>query len=92
MGQAIDPSIFTDDDGTSYVTFGNGGAAIVKLGSDMMSIDESSMRQINGLTDFRESVVVVKRDGRYHWTWTCDDANSPNYHVNYGVSILLTVI
>lgn len=86
MGQAIDPSIFTDDDGTSYVTFGNGSAAIVKLGADMMSIDEASMRQINGLTDFRESVVVVKRDGRYHWTWTCDDANSPNYHVNYGVS------
>lgn len=86
MGQAIDPSVFTDDDGTSYITFGNGNAAIVELGSDMMSIDESSMRQINGLTDFRESVVVIKRDGMYHWTWTCDDANSPNYHVNYGVS------
>ncbi|MDE6635197.1 MAG: family 43 glycosylhydrolase, partial [Lachnospiraceae bacterium] len=86
MGQAIDPSVFTDDDGTSYITFGNGNAAIVELGSDMMSIDESSMRQINGLTDFRESVVVMKRDGMYHWTWTCDDANSPNYHVNYGVS------
>lgn len=86
MGQTIDPSIFTDDDGTSYVTFGNGNAAIVKLGDNMMSIDESSMRQINGLTDFRESVVVIKRDGRYHWTWTCDDANSPNYHVNYGIS------
>lgn len=86
MGQAIDPSIFTDDDGTSYMTFGNGSAAIVTLGDDMMSIDESSMRQINGLTDFRESVVVIKKDGRYHWTWTCDDANSPNYHVNYGIS------
>ncbi|MCI8307457.1 MAG: family 43 glycosylhydrolase [Lachnospiraceae bacterium] len=86
MGQAIDPSVFTDDDGVSYITFGNGKAAIVKLGADMMSIDEKSMKQIDGLTDFRESVVVIKRDGKYHWTWTCDDANSPNYHVNYGVS------
>ncbi|MBE5938377.1 MAG: hypothetical protein E7265_10160 [Lachnospiraceae bacterium] len=86
MGQAIDPSIFTEDDGTSYVTFGNGNAAIVKLNEDMMSIDEQSLRQIDGLDEFRESVVVIKRDGKYHWTWTCDDANSPNYRVNYGVS------
>ena len=48
------------------------------------------MKQINGLTDFRESVVVTKKDGKYHWTWSCDDANSPNYHVNYGVSDTLT--
>ncbi len=86
MGQAIDPSIFTDDDGTSYILFGNGSAAIAELNDDMMSIKEGSIRQINGLTDFRESVVVTKVDGKYHWTWSCDDANSPNYHVNYGVT------
>ena len=79
MGQAIDPSIFTDDDGTSYILFGNGSAAIAELNDDMMSIKEGSIRQINGLTDFRESVVVTKVDGKYHW-------NSPNYHVNYGVT------
>ncbi len=86
MGQAIDPSIFTDDDGTSYIMFGNGKAAIAELNDDMMSIKEGSLKQINGLTDFRESVVVTKANGKYHWTWSCDDANSPNYHVNYGVS------
>jgi len=86
MGQAIDPSIFTDDDGTSYITFGNGSAAIAELNDDMTSIKEGSLKQITGLTDFRESVVITKANGKYHWTWTCDDANSPNYHVNYGVS------
>ena len=86
MGQAIDPSIFTDDDGTSYITFGNGKAAIAQLNDDMMSIKEGSLKQINGLRDFRESVVVTKVDGKYHWTWSCDDTGSPNYHVNYGVS------
>lgn len=90
MGQAIDPSIFTDDDGTSYITFGNGSAAIAQLNDDMMSIKEDSLKQITGLTDFRESVVVTKANGKYHWTWSCDDANSPNYHVNYGVSDSLT--
>lgn len=90
MGQAIDPSIFTDD-GTSYLLFGNGNAAIAELGEDMMSIVEGTLTQINGLkisnvVDFRESVIVTKVDGKYHWTWSDDDANSPNYHVNYGVS------
>ena len=90
MGQAIDPSIFTDEDGTSYLLFGNGSAAIAQLNDDMMSIKEGTLKQIKGLTDFRESVIVTKKDGKYHWTWSCDDANSPNYHVNYGVSDTLT--
>lgn len=89
MGQAIDPSIFTDDDGTSYILFGNGSAAIAELNDDMMSIKEGTLRQINGVTDFRESPVVVKRDGVYHFTWSCDDTGSPNYHVNYGTTSTL---
>ena len=86
VGQAIDPSIFTDDDGTSYMLVGNGSAVIAELNEDMMSIKEGSIKRINGLTDFRESVVVTKKDGKYQWTWSCDDANSTNYHVNYWVS------
>ncbi len=86
MGQAIDPSIFTDDDGTSYILFGNGSAAIAELNDDMMSIKEGTIRQINGVTDFRESPVVIKRDGVYHFTWSCDDTGSPNYRVNYGTA------
>ncbi len=86
MGQAIDPSIFTDTDGKSYILFGNGHAAMAELNEDMVSVKEGTLKQINGLTDFRESVIVTNVDGKYHWTWTCDDANSPNYHVNYGVS------
>lgn len=86
MGQAIDPSIFTDDDGRSYILFGNGDAAIAELNDDMVSIKEGTLKQIYGLEDFRESVIVTKANGQYHWTWTCDDANSPNYHVNYGIS------
>lgn len=91
MGQAIDPSIFTDDDGTSYILFGNGEAAIAQLDETMMGIVDGTLKQINGLkikdvVDFRESVIVTKANGKYHWTWSDDDANSPNYHVNYGVS------
>ncbi|KAB7790354.1 family 43 glycosylhydrolase [Bifidobacterium leontopitheci] len=87
VNQAIDPSIFTDPTtGKSYITYGNGTPAIAELNDDMVSVKSGTVRTIKGLTDFRESVVVTYRDGKYHWTWTCDDAGSPNYHVNYGVS------
>lgn len=86
VGQTIDPSIFTDDDGKSYMLFGNGSAAIVELNDDMISLKSGTMKKINGAKDFRESIIVTKRDGLYHFTWSCDDTGSENYHVNYGIS------
>lgn len=87
VGQAIDPSIFTDPNtGTSYILYGNGTPAIAELNDDMVSIKEGTTRKLEGLRDFREGVIVAYRDGQYHWTWSVDDANSPNYHVEYGVS------
>ena len=83
-GQVIDPSIFTDEDGTSYILFGNGNAAYAKLNSDMLSVDKNSLSLIYGLNDFRESVAVFKRNGIYYYTWSCDDTGSENYHVNWG--------
>lgn len=85
LGQAIDPIIYTEKE-DSYILFGNGDAVIAKLNEDMLSIDISSLRQINGLVDFREAVTVFKKEGIYHFTWSCDDTGSPDYHVNYGVS------
>lgn len=86
MGQAIDPSIFTDEDGTSYLLFGNGAAAVVKLNDDMVSVDLSTLQNYRGAREFREAITVTKRNGIYHFTWSCDDTGSENYHVNYGTS------
>ena len=86
MGQAIDPSVFTDKDGTSYLSFGNGKAAIVKLNDDMISIDADTMENVSGLNGFRESLIITYRDGKYHYTWSCDDTGSENYSVAYGTS------
>jgi len=86
MGQTIDPSIFTDDDGTSYMLFGNGNAAVVELNDDMISFKPGTMKNISGAKDLREAITVTKRNGIYHFTWSCDDTGSENYHVNYGVS------
>jgi len=85
MGQTIDPSIYNEGDEV-YLLFGNSHAAIAKLSDDMMDIDVSTLKNIDGLFDFREAVTVFKKDDIYHFTWSCDDTRSENYHVNYGVS------
>lgn len=86
ISQAIDPSVFIEDDGQAYLFFGNGHAAVVALNEDMVSCKPGTIRQIEGAYDFRESIVVTKRNGIYHFTWSCDDTGSENYHINYGTS------
>ncbi|MDQ0062733.1 family 43 glycosylhydrolase [Paenibacillus harenae] len=86
MGQAIDPSVFFEEDGSAYLLFGNGHPAIVQLGEDMVTVIEDTMKNIVGLHDFREAVTVLRRGGLYHFTWSCDDTGSEDYHVNYGTA------
>ena len=88
-GQVIDPAIYTEGD-TSYLLFGNGNAAIATLNSDMLTVDTSTLRKLEGLDGFRESVAVFKRNGVYYWHWSCDDTGSENYHIRYGTSTSLT--
>lgn len=86
MWQTIDPSVFIEDDGTAYLLFGNGTPAVVRLKEDMVSIAEETMSKLEGAYDFREAVTVIKRNGVYHFTWSCDDTGNENYHVNYGTA------
>ena len=88
-GQVIDPAIYTEGN-TSYILFGNGMAAIAELNSDMLTVKASTLRIINNLEGFRESVAVFKRKNVYYWHWSCDDTGSENYHIRYGTSSSLT--
>lgn len=83
--QTIDPSVYSEE-GRTYLIFGNGNPVIVQLEYDMRHIIPETMRQLEGAYDFRESMIVTKRDNLYHFTWSCDDTGSENYHVNYGIS------
>jgi len=85
MDQTIDPSIY-EENGEVYLLFGNGKPAIVKLGSDLLHVCKETMKNLEGTHEFREAVTVLKRNGTYHFTWSCDDTGSEDYHVNYGVS------
>ncbi|MEU4982376.1 family 43 glycosylhydrolase [Streptomyces sp. NPDC021969] len=81
-GQMIDPSVFTDDDGQSYLYWGNGHGYVAPLNDDMVSFDASRVKDITP-GDFREGSFVVKRDGTYYFMWSEDDTRSENYHVAY---------
>ncbi len=91
LSQAIDPAIYTDEEtGDSYMLFGNGanGYNIVKLNEDMISYDADTMYHYpNGtFTGFRESIHVFKKDGKYHFTWSCNDTGEDTYSINYAVA------
>jgi beta-xylosidase len=85
-GQAIDPAVFTDDDGRSYLYWGNGNAYVVPLNADLTSFDATKIQQITGLTGFREGLFMTKRRGVYHLTWSIDDTGSENYRVGYATA------
>ncbi|MFJ6081763.1 family 43 glycosylhydrolase [Streptomyces sp. NPDC092369] len=81
-GQMIDPAVFTDDDGTSYLYWGNGHGYVVPLNADMTSYDPAKVKDIT-TDNFREGSFVVKRKGTYYFMWSEDDTRSENYHVAY---------
>ena len=83
--QTIDPSVYAEGD-RAYILFGNGTPVIAELSEDCMSLRVETMKEIKGVYDFREAVTVLKKDGIYHYTWSCDDTGSENYHVNYGTA------
>lgn len=63
----IDPAIFTDDDGTPYIIWGNGQCYYAKLKDNMIEID-GEVKQIK-LKDFTEAPWVHKRNGKYYLTY-----------------------
>ncbi|MFF4059543.1 family 43 glycosylhydrolase [Streptomyces sp. NPDC001668] len=81
-GQMIDPAVFTDDDGTPYLYWGNGHGYVVPLNDDMVSYDPSKIEDITP-DNFREGSFVIKRNGTYYFMWSEDDTRSENYHVAY---------
>ncbi len=83
-GQMIDPQVYIDDDGTPYLYWGNGGLYVAKLGEDMISLDG----EIHTITPehFTEGVFVVKRGGKYYFTWSEGNTERANYTVRWGVS------
>src|SRR3954447_25693483 len=81
-GRAIDPSVFTDTDGASYLVWGNGVAHIARLGGDMISIAADTVVAWTHPT-FREAAHVHRRGDVYYLTWSENDTRDPDYRVRW---------
>lgn len=81
-GQMIDPMVFTDDDGQSYLYFGQGVAYAVRLNPDMISFDPAQLRTITP-AGYNEAPFVFKRNGTYYLMWSENDTRSEDYRVAY---------
>jgi hypothetical protein len=81
-GQAIDPMVFTDDDGQSYLYWGQGVARAGRLNADMVSFDPAQVRVITP-AGYNEAPFVFKRNGTYYFMWSENDTRSEDYRVAY---------
>lgn len=81
-GQMIDPAVFTDDDGQSYLYWGNGHAYVAPLNADMTSLDLTRMKDITP-SGYNEGSFVIKRGGTYYFMWSENDTRDENYRVAY---------
>ncbi|MEU6378811.1 family 43 glycosylhydrolase [Streptomyces sp. NPDC046909] len=81
-GQMIDPAVFTDDDGQSYLYWGNGHAYVAPLNDDMTSLDATKIKDITP-SGYNEGSFVVKRKGTYYFMWSENDTRDENYRVAY---------
>jgi GH43 family beta-xylosidase len=81
-GQAIDPMVFTDDNGQSYLYWGQGVARVVPLNADMVSFNAAQVRTITP-SGYNEAPFVFKRNGTYYFMWSENDTRSEDYRVAY---------
>lgn len=99
-GQGIDGHFFIDDDGSVYLyynTWDVNKIAAVKMNADMISIDESTRKDVitPGELDWEESEkgvkicegpFMIKRDGYYYLTYSCNDYKNVDYCLGCAVS------
>ena len=71
----IDPDVFIDTDGQPYLFYGGGGhCAMVKLNSDMVSI-QGMPQAVTNLNNFHEGTWVFKRHNLYYLTYADNNRN-----------------
>jgi hypothetical protein len=85
----IDPTVFTDDDGTTWIAWGNRSCYIAKLKPNMIEIDGP----ITEITPphFEEGPWLHKRDGTYYLTYaSLDRTTQRDEHVSYATAPAIT--
>ncbi|MBQ7820963.1 MAG: family 43 glycosylhydrolase [Clostridia bacterium] len=87
-GLAMDPALFTDDDGTPYLYYaGKNGPCVAQLYDDLMSVKTETVTELGEqLPYFFEGPFLHKYKGRYYLTYPgLKDGKWPQF-MNYAVS------
>ena len=84
-GRAIDPAVFVDADGTTYLLWGNGVLHLVALAEDMTSFDADAVTSWTP-TGFREAAWIHRRGDIYYLSWCENDTREETYRVRYATS------
>jgi hypothetical protein len=85
----IDPTVFTDDDGTSWLAWGNRQCYIAKLKPNMIEID-GPIREITP-PHFEEGPWLHKRGKLYYLTYaSLDRTTQRDEHVSYSTAPSIT--
>lgn len=82
--QTIDPMVFVDEDGGAFLYWGQGRCKAVKLQDDMISFEDSEVRDLTP-PGYNEGPFVHKRAGKYYLSWSEFDTRDPRYSVAYGM-------
>jgi len=85
----IDPTVWTEEDGTSWLIWGNANIYMAKLAPDMISFD-GPIRQIE-LPDFEEGPWIFKRGDMYYLAYaSMDKTISPDEQISYATAPAIT--
>lgn len=88
--QPIDPMVFQDDDGTTYMYYGGQGHCnVVKLSPDLKAVvplpDGTLYKEITP-EHYVEGPFMIKRKGTYYFMWSEGDWGDSSYGVAYAKS------
>jgi len=81
----IDPTVFTDDDGTSWLAWGNSNLYMARLKANMIEFD-GPVEEIK-LPFYLEGPWLHKRGGLYYLTYaSIDEGKQKNEHISYATA------
>jgi len=88
--QPIDPFVFRDDDGQSYLTYGGWGHCnIARLKKDFTGFepfpDGTEFKEITP-AGYVEGSVLFRRNGKYYFMWSEGGWTGPDYSVAYAMA------
>ena len=87
-GDAIDPTLFQDDDGEIYYYWGQGDLRGARMAPDMKTLDESTLNRSLINEDehgFHEGPSIHKR-GEWYYMVYCDSARGKATCLSYAMS------